>query len=441
MAEAGARARRTRRRLLGLAVTSLVSGAGATPAPDAEPAPAWPLAGARVDTLLRLFVDKQDVEGVVDRHAQNVNVRVLADTGTSQGSVGVGLNLGIYAAADMGSSRNAGNMAHLDPDGTPGGPLWAYLGEYGVRLQHDDLVLHYGQQTFSNPFLEGHDNRGLPPTFRAASVAAIPAKGLHVQAGSVDAAVPRGMTTCHPLTTNYAGIPLRRFDFAGLDYESGDGTTSTVYAGKAQDVWSQYFASVTTMFGDPNAAHVLGTAAGYLTRDSGAARQGRIDTDAYSVSVSPGWGATSLTAGYQRIAGAQFFDYLGETSGMALSNVYAVDYNAPHEQSLLLALSTNLGAFGWPNFKAMAWRIQGWGADATTTARQHADPGDPLYALYWKADEPVQGGHHEAGLYFEHEGLEHKGSSEKVILMRHWSDRFYSDAPFYEAKLVVERIF
>jgi hypothetical protein len=117
-----------------------------------------------------------------------------------------------------------------------------------------------------------------------------------------------------------------------------------------------------------------------------------------------------------------------------------VDYNAPHERSLLFSLSTNLGPLGWPGMKAIAWLIQGRGADASSTARQHADPGDPLYALYWKAGEPVAGAHHEAGLLLAHEGQQ-KGATEKLILMRHWSDRFYSDPPFYEAKVLVERIF
>jgi outer membrane porin, OprD family len=434
-------ARRHRRQALALAMMSLAFGAAATAQPDAPPASAWPLEGASVETMLRLFADKQDVEGVVNRHAQNANLRVQIDSGATPGSVGIGLNVGIYAVGDLFSSRNAGNMAHLNSDGTRGGPLWAYLGEYGVRLQGGESVLRYGQQRFSNPFLESHDNRGLPPIFRGASASSLLTKGLRAEAGSVNATIPRGMTVRRPLSTNYAGIPVRRFDFAGLGYESSDGTNACAYVGKAQDVWSQYFLSAQPVFGDPNAAHIASAAAAYRTRDTGRARQGQIDTTAYSVSLSPGWGATSLTAAYQRIRGNQFFDYLGETSGMWLSNAYAVDYNAPREQSLLLAVSTNLGAFGRPNFKAMAWRIQGWGADATSTARQHADPGDPLYALYWKAGEPVHGGHHEIGLLLERDDLVDKGATEKLILMRHWSNRFYPDPPFYEIKLVMERTF
>ena len=403
-----------------------------------------PVSAANVSYLFRTYADVQDIEGVLKRHAVTANLRARFDTGLTPGAVGIGLNASVFVGTDIGSSDNAGNMAHVNRDWTRASSrAWAYLGEYGVRLKAGDLSLRYGLQQLSNPFLESRDNRGLPPTFRGLSGQMALDKAWWLEAGYVDSVIPRGMVARRPLATTYGNTPVRRLDFAGLAYEGTDGRTASIYAARAQDTWAQYFLSGGMSFGDANAASVQASASTYLTRSIGSALQGAIDTTAYSGTVSPSWGPVSIGVGYQRIAGAQFFDYLAESWGILLANAYGADYNAPHERSVVYSLSFDGKALGWRGWKSTIWRGRGWGADASATAALYADPATSLHALYWKNGQPMHGSHREVGLTLAYANPSSAASTQrwKLIAVRHWSTRHYSEDPFYEVRLTLDHEF
>ena len=193
-----------------------------------------PVPAGSVSYLFRAYANVQDIEGVLKRHAVTANLRARFDTGLAPGAVGIGLNASVFVGTDIGSSDNAGNMVHVNRDWTRASSrAWAYLGEYGVRLQAGGLSLRYGLQQFSNPFLESQDNRGLPPTFRGLSGQMALDKAWRLEAGYVDSALPRGMAARLPLATTYGNTPVRRLDFAGLAYDGTDGRTASIYAARA----------------------------------------------------------------------------------------------------------------------------------------------------------------------------------------------------------------
>ncbi len=423
-----------------LALGSALAMASETPTDPGKPG----FEGGSVSYHFRSFADVQDIEGVLRRHALTANLRVLMDSGLTPGPAGLGFNASLFVGTDLGSSSTAGNMAHIRTDWTRSDqPAWAYLGEYGVRLKGDDYLLRYGVQTYSNPYLESKDNRGLPPTFRGLAGVYTPAENWRVELGSVDSVYARGMAARTPLTTTYGNTPVRRLDFVGVAYEAQDGRSGSLYAAHAQDVWTQWFASGAAGVGDPQVLQLKGNVAAYFTRSTGRALQGRIHTNAYSLSLSPTRGPYSVTLGFQHIQGDQFFDYLSESWGIALANAYGADYNAPNERSLMLSFSLDGAGVGLAGLKATLWRGQGWGADASVGAQPFQSPDAALHALYWKQGQPVQGKHREAGLYLEYAAPPSwaRELRLKLIAMQHWSTQRYSEDPFYEVKFTVDKKF
>ncbi|CAH2897665.1 MAG: Outer membrane low permeability porin, OprD family [uncultured Paraburkholderia sp.] len=131
------------------------------------------------------------------------------------------------------------------------------------------------------------------------------------------------------------GTRIDRLTYLGGTWHYAKNGEMSLYIDQADDVWRQYYGSVSQSFGDPTTIKWSGLANIYSTHDTGASRQGHINSNAYSLSVSAQHGPHALLLG-QQVLGDQFFDYVNETNGIYLTNSMDVDYNAPHEQSLQL---------------------------------------------------------------------------------------------------------
>ena len=134
-------------------------------------------------------------------------------------------------------------------------------------------------------------------------------------------------------------------------------------------MWHQYYASVKHSIGSPQTIKWTGFGNVYSTHDTGDALQGKINNNAYSLSLAAQHGPHELLLGFQQVLGDQFFDYLNETNGIFLTNSMDVDYNAPHEKSLQLRYTFYGKEAGLPGFKAMVWGVTGWGRTAARVRR------------------------------------------------------------------------
>lgn len=400
------------------------------------------IGGSHLGGSLRTFVDQQTIDGLIKRHAWTEDLQIDLQSGFTPGVVGVGADASLFAAWRVASSPNAGNMIHVDSSGaSTDDRTWAYLGRYDVKLRAgESSVLKVGLLQVSNAFLESKDNRGLPPTFRGIAFTSTPTESLNVEAGRFNAVIARGHTDLASLTTNYGGIPFGNVTYVGANLNLAKDQTITVYQDQVQDVWNQTYVDLALASGDPANVRWSGNANAYFTRDTGGQMQGRIANNAYSLTLSATHGAFTGTVAYQRIASDQFFDYVGESWGIALANALVVDYVAPHEQSLQLRGVIDGRAFGLTGARLMLWATAGWGADASASAHAHEAADSPLHDLYWKNGQPVHGKHHEMGVYPSYivqEGR-FKGTRFSVFVVKHVATPFYSDNSSSEYKLTIE---
>ncbi|MEZ0205771.1 OprD family outer membrane porin [Ideonella sp.] len=372
------------------------------PQPRPDPADKFPLIDdGKLKIDLRSVSDSQSVDKGIKRHAWTLNMQASYESGYTSGPVGFGVDIAPFVATRIDGSDNAGNMAHVRPDGhSADDRAWAYLGKYAVKARVGDTVVKYGLQRVSNPVLESKDNRGLPPTFRGATITSVITPSLNVEAGDFDAAIGRGRSTLKGLSTEYGGTPFKRIAYAGANWDYSETGSLSVYANQASDVWNQSYASVTQSVGNLATVQWTGAANAYLTHNQGASLQGPIDSKAYSLSLSAAHGPLTIMAAYQQVLSDQFFDDVNDAWGIALVNaVAAADYNAPHEQSAQLRVVVDGASLGVPGLKLISWVMTGWGTDGRNGAGQHASPSDPQYTLYWVDGRPAGGNHHEIGAF------------------------------------------
>jgi hypothetical protein len=382
---------------------------------------------------IRTLMGRETIDDTSSKHAWTENFQFNFTSGYTSGLVGLGLDVSPFVMLKVMASDNAGNMAHVNPDGSPGDDrMWAYFGKYLLKMKAGDSVLKYGLQQVANPFLESNDLRGLPPSFRGTSLQSNVASNFNVDLGSFDAYKGRGHTELGKLTTAYGNVRFKRLDYIGGNWAYAKDAKFIAYVSQAQDVWNQSFVSMNGSWGNINSVEWTTAANLYSTNSQGRQLEGEIHNRAMSVAFAGKQGNVELKLAYQKIQSEQFFDFVKDTWGMWLANVFAVDFNAPHEQSLKLTTSIDGNAFGMQGLKLNLWSSFGWGADASVMARKHQRINDPLHSLYWKNGQPIQGKHHDIGssLNYTVPSGEFKGGVLGLILVRHRSTHFYADNSF-----------
>lgn len=423
------------------AVISVESALTLTPkAPrSSQAASAGFVADSRLDLEWRNYTDYFHASGI-RRHAWVEGLQARFESGFTQGMIGFGIDAALFGALKLDGGQGARNMVYVGRHGDgERRPAWAYPGMYSVKARVSQSVFKFGLQDVSNPFLDPHDNRALPPTFLGASLLSREINGLSLQAGSFTKADPRGQTNLASLRTAYCRVPFKRVSYAGATWDYSPNGSVSVYADQADNLWRQYYGSLQHAIGSVRSMRLTAFANLYSTHDTGTALQGPIHNNACSVSLSAQHGPHGLLVGYQKILGEQFFDYIDETAGVYLVNSMDVDYNAPHEQSFQLRYSFDGKQAGVPGLSAIVWAQQGWGADASATAQRSAQNGPLFSTLYFRHGQPIHGRHHEFGFiptYVVQSGpLRH--AKVTVIAQWHVGSAYYPDGTNQVYRLVV----
>ncbi|CAB3707708.1 OprD family outer membrane porin [Trinickia soli] len=379
------------------------------------------VADSRFDLEWRNYTDYFHANGGTHRHAWVEGLQAKVESGFTQGPIGFGLDAALFGALKLDGGNGARNMVYLGRDGEGANrTVWAYPGMYAVKARISDSSLKYGLQDVSNPFLDPHDNRALPPTFLGVSLLSREIEGLGVQAGSFTKVDARGQTNLTGLKTTYGGVAFRRVSYAGATWDYSRNGSASLYADQADDVWRQYYASLQHGIGAVDSVKLTGFANVYSTHDTGAALQGPINNTAFSASLTAQHGPHALLVGYQKIFGDQFFDYIDETAGVYLVNSMDVDYNAPHEQSLQVRYTFDGKYAGMPGLLAMVWAQQGWGADTSANAARYGSNGPSYGSLYLRNGQPVHGRHHEFGFIPTYVVQSGPLKNTKVTLIAEW---------------------
>jgi hypothetical protein len=348
--------------------------------------------------LLRSFYDRFTPSVGLPRFGALQAAQWSARASRRLGELDIEADAALFGALKLDGSSNAGNRTLVAPDGsTSRREAWAYPAKAALAVGDEHAQVKAGLQVVNNPFLQPDETRALPPTFRGAAARLLPSRGWVLEGGDFNAVIARGHESAQGLTTSYGGTPVARFDYVGMRRDD-DTLAQALFVGQAQDVWRQAFSSTSVRLGES----ALGTSRAklnvYATTGAGRALQGPISTTAASLALSTGTAAMAATLGLQKVFGDQYMDYLAETNGIFLANVYGGDYNAPHEQSVQLRLRSQGGMFGLAGLDLGAWITRGWKADASAEARRHADAGDALHGLYWRNGRPAQGANRELGL-------------------------------------------
>ncbi|WP_434776021.1 OprD family outer membrane porin [Pseudomonas oryzihabitans] len=377
----------------------------------------------------------------VRTHSRNTWVQATAlkySSGYTQGPVGFGIDVAGYQATNLergkGRIGGGGNRTLANAEGE-GHAEWSKLGIADARFRVSNTELKIGRFMLDTPVISYNDNRPFPSGFDGFALTSDEWDNLSLQSGSFTRVSPRTGAGDEKWTTEYGTreVTADRLSFLGGNYKLPQGWEVSVYGANFEDVWNQYFLSVTQAGGTLDTFAWKAVANAYRTVDAGSAKAGNIDNTAWSLAFTGSHQAHSLTLAYQQIDGNEYFDYAHETAAIYLANSLVSDYNGPNEKSLQIRYETDWSYFGVPGLSTGVWYAKGWDIDGT-----HYDAGAGKYANYAEVLQQDGEKHREIGLvttYKVQQGTL-KDSRFRLLLTDHRASQNQVDGNVKELRLV-----
>lgn len=385
------------------------------------------------------YYQAQTSEGrraVRDRTAWLEGFKLDYSSGFTQGMVGFGLDLSMYSAVALERSKLAtaggSNRLLVDKDGDVVDD-WSKVGVAALKFKVFDTVLKVGRHQVKTPVMSYSDSRTLPSSYDGVSLESHDIEGLTIKSGYFDKATPRTGAGSQDLSPSFGSrrVTSDWVAYAGADYLAKSGWRASVYASRFEDIWDREYVGL----GQPFNWNGITTDVQfdfYNTQSSGREVAGRIDQQAYGLSVSPKYKNHTLKFGLQQIKGDEFFDYVAESRAINLPNTQLSFYNGPNERSFQIHYTNDFAAYGLPDFKTMLWYIKGWGIDGT-----HYDGGtNGIYSSVLKQSDES---HYEVGMFVNY--VVQSGDLKGVSLLSgyawHRASEYQAEGNVEEFRLIV----
>jgi len=309
-------------------------------------------------------------------------------SGFTQGTVGVGVDAFGYLGIKLDGGRGTSGTGNL-PTNSRGEPADEYsTAGAAVKVRVSSTILKFGNLQPTSPVFAVGGSRLFPQTATGFMLTSEEIQNLFLEAGHFTAG-RNNVNTYHdgdlgPIYASFGEgsmIDSRAGDYAGGKYKFNDQLSASLYYGRLQDVWNQYYANLNYV--QPLSANQSLTfdANYYLTKDTGGKDKeaGDIDNNAFSLAAAYSIDAHTFTLGFQKVNGSTPFDYVGVggrngalgsggDSIFLANSVQFSDFNAPGEKSWQARYDLNMATLGVPGLSFMARYIRGTGIEATNNA-------------------------------------------------------------------------
>jgi imipenem/basic amino acid-specific outer membrane pore len=310
-------------------------------------------------------------------------------SGFTQGTVGFGVDAFANGAARLTGGAGTGGTGGVggvnvfpgsnncdELTGSCQGEDSYGLAGGAVKLRVSETELKAGNLQPNSPVFGYSDLYLMPQHFTGGLLTSNEIEGLALQGGHFTSGNAENSTNKDGnLGTTYGQTQFDRADFIGGDYTFSDILSGGLHASNYEDVWQQYYADLYHSWALAEETALNTSIAYYKTDDSGDAKAGSINNDAYSMALALVTGAHTFTVAHQRVNGNTPFDYLGVETGngkynpagsiwLANSSQFA-DFNAPGEQSYKLQYDLDASSFGVPGLSFMTRYVRGTDADGS----------------------------------------------------------------------------
>ncbi|ARS48028.1 OprD family porin [Ectopseudomonas hydrolytica] len=330
----------------------------------------------RVLYMNRDFRNGPNTAGTGDngyREETGLGIRLLYESGFTQGTVGVGVDAHSLSSIKIDSGRGRyGNGLFAKTDDGRGDDTQTEVGG-AIKFRISDTVLKYGSQFTASPVFSTDDSRILPEVATGTYLVSNEIEGLELSAGRFTAMSSQTGTSRDDINgKGEAG--LKYANIVGASYSFNDDLSAAFHASDVEDYWKKYYGNLN--YNLPLAEEqALNFDFNIYKTDYDKTYTNTVsdeDNTIWSLAAAYSMGAHTFTLAHQRSTGDRGYDYGVDGGGTIwLSNsVQFSDFNAKDEKSWQARYDINMASYGVPGLSFMTRYIRGTDMDVGTGSNE-----------------------------------------------------------------------
>lgn len=298
-----------------------------------------------------------DVTGYREEAA--LGIRLLFESGFTQGTVGVGFDAHSLSniKLDSGRGRHSNSIMATTDEGRADDTTSEVGG--AIKFRISNTVLKYGNQFVASPVFSTDDSRTLPEVATGTYLVSNEIEGLELSAGRFTAI--NSQTNTGRDSNSQSGETLRSANIVGASYAFTENFSGAIHASDVEDFYKKTYVNLN--FNQPlTDEQSLGLDFNfYRTTDDGQAFAGEVDNKVWSLAPSYSIGAHKVTVAYQQSSGDSGYTYGADGNGTVwLSNsVQISDFVGEDEKSWQVRYDLDMTSYGVPGLSFMTRYISG----------------------------------------------------------------------------------
>ncbi|WP_172146717.1 MULTISPECIES: OprD family porin [Pseudomonas] len=288
------------------------------------------------------------------REETGLGIRLLGESGFTQGVVGFGVDAHSLSSIKLDSGRGRFGTGQFDQDSDGRGEDTQTEVGGAIKMRLSDTVLKYGNQMTASPVFSTDDSRILPEVATGTLLTSNEIEGLELSAGRFTAMSSQSSTDRDTFALTSANI-------VGASYSFTDNFSAAIHASDVEDHFKKTYVNLNfnLPLGEDQALNF--DLNGYKTEDDGQKLSGDVDNKIWSLAAAYSLGAHTFTLAHQRSSGDTAYAYGVDGGGTIwlANSVQFSDFDRQDEESWQARYDLNMATYGVPGLSFMTRYVYG----------------------------------------------------------------------------------
>src|SRR5690606_28827804 len=290
------------------------------------------------------------------REETGLGVRVLFESGFTQGTVGVGVDAHSLTSVILDSGKGRTGTGQFATDDSSGNPKDNQTEVGGaIKFRVSDTVLKHGNQFVASPVFSTDDSRILPEVATGTYLVSNEIENLELSAGRFT-----GLSS--QVQTSRDDFNLPSGNIFGASYQFSDNFSGAIHTADFEDYHKKSYLNLNYNLPLAEEQSLNFDFNAYRTTDQGKELAGEIDNKIWSLAAAYNIGAHTFTLAHQRSSGDSSYIYGfvdgGGTVWLA-NSVQISDFDREDENSWQARYDLDMATFGVPGLSFMARYVRG----------------------------------------------------------------------------------
>ena len=294
------------------------------------------------------------------REETGLGIRLLLESGFTQGTVGVGFDAHSLSSIKLDSGRGRHGSGQFDTDSDGRGEDTQTEVGGAIKFRISDTVLKHGNMFTGSPVFSTDDSRILPEVATGTLLTSNEIEGLELTAGRFTALSSQTGSSRDDINGKGAA-GLTSANIVGANYSFTDNFSGGIHRSDVEDYFKKTYVNLNYNLPLADDQALNFDFNGYKTSGDGKELAGESDNKIWSLAAAYSMGAHKFTLAHQRSSGDAGYNYGVDGGGTIwlANSVQISDFNNEDETSWQVRYDLNMASYGVPGLSFMTRYITG----------------------------------------------------------------------------------